>query len=72
MIGPGSAMRPPLPSFDEDVRDFSPTINIRPRVGRVNPRLRAHIHHLVETYPTDSVRVIREWMAEGPARLLRH
>ncbi|MEQ8229764.1 MAG: hypothetical protein RIA64_16890 [Rhodospirillales bacterium] len=65
-------MRPPSPSFDEDVRDFSPTISIRPRVGRVDPRLRAHIHHLVETYPKDSVRVIREWMAEGPIRAHRH
>lgn len=65
-------MRPPVPATDEDLRDFSPTINIRPRVGRVDPRLSAHIHHLVETYPKESVRVIREWMAEGPARPFRH
>lgn len=50
--------------------DFRPTIPSVPRVGAVNPGLRAHIHHLVETYPADAVRVIREWMAEGapPAR----
>jgi flagellar biosynthesis/type III secretory pathway M-ring protein FliF/YscJ len=65
-------MRPPSFVSQEPEPDFTPTIHIRPRVDRVNPRLSAHIHHLVETYPKESVRVIREWMAEGPARSLRH
>lgn len=65
-------MRPPSAARFEAEPDFTPTIDIRPRVGTVDPRLRAHIHHLVETYPQDSVRVIREWMAEAPARNLRH
>ncbi|MCF3629889.1 hypothetical protein RJ527_01420 [Thalassospiraceae bacterium LMO-SO8] len=65
-------MRPPSPTVFETEPDFTPTIHIRPRVDRVDPRLSAHIHHLVKTYPQDSVRVIREWMAEGPARHLRH
>tara|TARA_B100000965_G_scaffold374878_1_gene366525 strand:- start:29 stop:229 length:201 start_codon:yes stop_codon:yes gene_type:complete len=58
-------MRSPSPALIEAEPDFTPTIHIRPRVDRVNPRLSAHIHHLVETYPKEAVRVIREWMAEG-------
>lgn len=65
-------MRPPSAVHFETEPDFTPTIHIRPRVDRVDPRLSAHIHHLVETYPQESVRVIREWMAEGPARHLPH
>jgi flagellar biosynthesis/type III secretory pathway M-ring protein FliF/YscJ len=65
-------MRPPSAALFAAEPDFTPTIHIRPRVDRVDPRLSAHIHHLVETYPQESVRVLREWMAEGPARPLRH
>ena len=55
---PETAPSPTEPSF-------SPTVLDNPRVGQVNPALRARVHDLVEAYPAETVRVIREWMAEG-------
>ncbi|PIW25794.1 MAG: hypothetical protein COW30_18290 [Rhodospirillales bacterium CG15_BIG_FIL_POST_REV_8_21_14_020_66_15] len=65
-------MRAPAPGSREQQTDFSPALPADPRVGGISPRLRAHVHHLVETYPAETVRVLREWMAEGPATLVRH
>ena len=62
----------PIPSPASPEPDFRPTITIRPRVRRVNPQLSAYVHHLVETYPDESLRVVREWMAEGLPPGRRH
>lgn len=61
-------MAAPAPSFAPDLSsdpNFAPSVPANPRVGRISPQLRTHVHHLVETYPAETVRVIREWMAEG-------
>ncbi len=47
--------------------DFSPAILDAPKIGGINPALRQRVHQLVESYPQETIRVIREWMTEGPA-----
>ena len=64
-------MLSPAPSDREP--DFTPAVLDNPRVGQVNPALRQRVHKLVETYPAETVRVIREWMAEpAPATYSFH
>ena len=56
---------PPFAPDSPPDPNFAPSALANPRVGRISPQLRAHVHHLVETYPAETVCVIREWMAEG-------
>ncbi len=54
----------PAPAFPDDLGSRLAV----PVTGGVSPVMRDRVHHLVETYPDDSLRVVRAWLAEGGGR----